>query len=424
MSEQETLRRLIEANPYPGGVGLRSSSPSDAVISLIEERTRTMATKEDIRIPGEARKTPGRGPLIAAAAFVVVLLGVAVGLLVSAGDEPDGNDPAIDPPEETVATTVAADTEANPLPVVDQWVAAMNEGDLEGALAVLSPEASCDLPSGGIDACRDHLGYLIEIGTHFEESSCVESPTYRCNFDLTSELHATMGYPAYTLPMFPTFTLDEDGLLVADFFGNVPVTRPYIPLEAVDLWAYMQPKYPELNIGQPFGPDPYTAEAGVAVMEAAREINDPVRIVEGLQNILGVYAASGIDTCTTGDGNKPCSELLDFYEAIEAGLDLQCDTAAASEDEIPCVLTVDSAIHRALGSGATTEDVTVSYRGGRARGLALEVRFSTDPEVQETFVEFARTQPGLTLANNDRLRFSAETAPLWMAAAEEFAGAR
>jgi hypothetical protein len=410
MTNELAFERLREANPVPEPGSLEQvTSDRDVLLALVMERTETMQTQEHEKVATAPRRP--NGWLIAAAAAAAIV--VTVGLIN-----------LIDQPAETVATTVPVEDEANPLPVLDQWVDAMNQGDLDGALAVLSPEASCDLPFGGLDTCEDHLGYLVEIGTHFEQLSCRESSPYRCSFDLTSELHAVMGYPDYTLPMNPTFTLDDDGLLIADFFGNIPVSKPYIPSEAVDIWGYMQPKYPDLNIGPQFGPDPYTAQVGVAVMEAAREINDPDRVVEQTLNPLSRFSPAGIRTCSTQDGDLQCRDLLEFLEAIGSQLTFECDTASIVDDTISCVVTVDSEIHRTLGSGPSSSEMSLEYAGGRAQRMSMTVLFSADPVVHEAFIEYVRAGGDPALVNNGRLRLNADNGPLWVAAAEDFAATR
>lgn len=400
------FERLREANPVPEPIRLDEAvTDRAALLTAITERKNEMQTQENDRVATRPPAGPRRW-LVAAAVAVVVLAAVSIiALLVR--------------PDNTVATTIPSpETEANPIPILDEWVDAMNQGDLEGALAVLSPEASCDLPFGEVDTCRDHLGYLIAIGTHFEKNSCGESPPYRCGFDLTSELHATMGYPNYALPMNPEVSLDGDGLLVADFFGSIPwETTPYMPADSRDIWSYMGPKYPELRVGQ-FGPSPYTAEAGEAAMDAARELNDPDAVVERVDMLLGRYGAPA-QQCTTQDGNRFCPDLVAFLEAIGATFDLDC--GSASDGQIPCALVVDSDIHQTLDSGPSTGDMTINYRGGRAWTLDVDLWFSADTDVHDAFMAYAESQPGLVNESTGRPIWTAESGPSWVQAAREFA---
>ena len=408
MSSERAFERLRAADPVPQPLLAEElRADSDVLLSAITERMQTMQIQEEQYV----RTSPPQRPnvwLVAAAIALVVVAAVALANLANNSPEP-------------VATTMATEFVANPLPTLDQWAEAMNEGDLDGALALLSSEASCDLPTGSVDTCEDHLGYLIAIGTHFEKTSCREAVPYRCFFDLTSQLHATMGYPDYSLPMMPEVSLDENGHLVADFFGNINTNTPYIPLDAADLWAFMREDYPELNIGLPFGPDPYTAEAGEAAMEAATRLNDPERVIGALHNILSVYAASGIARCSTQDGTVACQALVDFFEAIGATLDFECAIEPASNGEIPCALELDSMIHDALGGGPSQGDMTVVYRGGRTQALSVEVLFAADPAVHGSFMEFAVARPALADGETGRPLWTADTGAAWVAAAEEFA---
>lgn len=408
MTHDLAFARLREANPVPEPLQLDvASTGQDALLASITERTARMQTQEQQQ--REIQPKRPNGWLVAAAAAAIVI--VALGLINLVGET-----------QEPVSTEPPTESLTNPITVADQWVDAMNNGDLQGALSLLSPETSCDLPTptGDVESCEQHLGYLVAIGTHFEKSSCRESAPYRCNYDLTSQLHATLGYPDFSLPMPTVFTLDEDGLLVADFFGSIDTATSYYPTESGELWGVMRSMFPNMEIDITFGPRIYDHDAGVAAMEAARALNDPDKVVTQLSNILALYATSGITQCAAQDGSRDCTNLVDFLEGIHATLSLDCDTAAANDGQIPCEVTIDSAIHETLESDPSSGAMTITYRGGRAQAFSMDVLFAADPDVHSSFMDFARSQPGLFSENTDRAVWTAETGALWLTAAAEF----
>lgn len=300
------------------------------------------------------------------------------------------------------------------------WVAAVNEGDLDAALADLSPDASCDLPVGAFETYEDHLGYLVAIETHIEVRDCRETPPYRCSFSFTSGLHATLGYPSYALPVTTEFALDDQGLLMGDFFSAIDPQTPYFPRESGDLWDWMRPNYPELNIGPTFGPELYDAEAGVAAMEAAREFNGPERIIDQLQGALTTNSLAGVGQCSTGGLSTNCSDLSAFLRSINAQLVLGCDPSTAGAGTITCPVTFDSDVHRALGSEPSGSEMTIVFRGGKAQAIELVLTFAQEQTVNDQFMEFARTVDGLVGESSGRPVWTGETGPGWVAAAEAF----
>ncbi|HVR77610.1 MAG TPA: hypothetical protein VMS99_04380 [Acidimicrobiia bacterium] len=317
---------------------------------------------------------------------MIILIGAAI--VFGGNDEPE-----LVAPTDPVPSTVVS--EVDPRPLSAQWVEAMNQGDLEGALAILSPEASCDLPAGSLVTCQQHLGYLIAIGTHIETRSCREEPPYQCSYGLTSEFHAALGYPDHSLPATTEIGVDQAGLLVADFFGTIDTSSPYWPSEGGDLWGWMQSEYPEMTIHRTFGPDPYDESAGVAAMEAARRFNSPERIVQQIQLSLDSYASSALRQCATQDGPVECTPLMNFLKAIDAELRLECDAVTTEPGVITCPLTIESGIHQALDSEASTSEAVIEYRGGLTQSLQMEIRFADDPAVHDAFVAYAATVDGL-----------------------------
>ena len=384
------------------------SSLAPVLLEAIDERTRPMQTQE-IKPAAPAGRGPRlRGPLLAAAVFTLVLIVAGVAYVLLRGDaEPDAIDGAPN----------------SPIDVLDEWTDAMNEGDVDNALSVLSPEAECSLPVVAPVSCEQHLGYLAAIGTHFEKQSCTAEAPYICSYGLTSQLHATLGYPDYELPMSAEFTLDESGLLVADFFGTVDVTTPYWPTEGGELWSFMIPDYPELNLDGVFGPEIYDRAAGVAAMEGARSFNDPVRIVSEFEDTLrsGFLPSRSPVDCRIDGGPVTCTPLLEFLVGIDAELGFECDGEAASSDRIGCTATIESDIHSALGSGPATAEASFLYRGGRVIAFELSgLPFADSPGVHEAFVAFAAGEEGLVRDGDAVL--TGETAAAWVEAAGSYGG--
>lgn len=410
MSEGTLLQRLRDANPYPHPEDLMEiQRDKTLLLAGIDERSRSMSVQQSPPKPkmDHPRRRSSRH-LVAGLAFASIVLVVGVAMVAMVGD-----------PEPAVTGSTIDAVQNDPLPLVEEWVDAMNRGDLAAALAVLSPETSCDLPNTSPETCEQHLGYLIAIGTHIEKETCRESPPYRCSFGLTSQLHATLGYPDYSLPMRPELSLDGNGLLVADFFGNIDTSTPYFPTEGGDLWGFMRPDHPELDITLPWGPDPYDERAGVVAMEAAREYNSPERVLQALQNTLDVYAASGVRQCISEAGSD-CDAYTDFLEGINARLTWNCDPTRASGGVIVCPVTFDSDIHQAIGSGGAVGEITVTYRGGRAQIVEFALPFAAEAPTQDAFLAYAESVDGL-FSDNGRPVWTAESAATWIAAAQDFA---
>jgi hypothetical protein len=404
----DTFRRYAQLDPASSQDVLPDwSSLAPVLLEAIDERTRPMQTRPTKTRPPAVKRPRFKGPLVAGAVFALVVLIIGVAFILSQDDvQPD----VIDAPETTA------------LEQGDRWAEAMNRGDLDGALALLSPEANCDLPVGEVETCEQHLGYLVAIGTRFEKTSCTEVEPIRCFYQLTSDLHSTLGYPEYSLPMDTAFEVDDSGLLVADFFSTAPVTSySYWPDEAGDLWSFMLPDHPEIVIDRYFGsPNHYDQALGIAAMDSAARFNDPARIFTEFQTSLdrGFLPSVPPARCALPEGTVDCNSLFEFLLSISAGVELNCDYTAAAADTLVCPLTIDSDIHSALGSGPSTTEGTVTYRGGRLQGLTLDLVFSDDPAVQDAFMVFASAQDGLF--SGDVPSYSEETGPAWLEAAREF----
>lgn len=412
MSERTLLQRLQDANPYPHPEDLLEAQREQTqLLADIDERSRSMSVQQSPPRPEtDQPRRWSRRNLVAGLAVAMTVLVVGFVVVAMVGDS-----------DTAVTSSIPDVVQGDPLPLVDEWVDAMNRSDLGAALTVLSPETSCDLPNTAPETCEQHLGYLIAIGTHIERETCAESPPYRCSFSLTSQLHATLGYPDHSLPMRPEVGLDGNGLLVADFFGNIDTSTPYFPSESGDLWSFMRSDYPELNITLPWGPDPYDEVAGVAAMEAAREYNSPERVLQALQSTLEIYVASGVRQCISEAGSE-CAAFTDFLKGINAQLTWGCDPAMARDGVITCPVTVDSDIHRAIGSEPALGEITVTYRGGRAQVVEFALPFAAEAPTHDAFLAYAETVDGL-FTGNGRPVWNAESAAPWIAAAQDFAAA-
>ena len=400
---QNPFERLRSANPVPRSMVEGKSDDHVGLLADIRERAVGPAFVHD----GPVEEPPPERPRawVVAAAIAAMAL-VAVGLLVT-----------LDRSRWPVAGSSADRTMA----MADAWVDAMNRGAVDEALGLLSPEAVCDLrtPTGEVETCEQHLGYIAAIGTHFEKRSCRDAAPHRCSFDLTSDLHATLGYPNHTLQMNVVFRLDERELLQADFFDGADTSDAYYPGDAGEFWAWLANENPHMGVDVDFGPDVYDAAAGEAVMEAAGSFTDPSRIATLVQTALDDRDASGMLQCGTPDGSRPCSDLIAFLGGIDADLDLDCDTAGAVDFTIPCEVTMDSAVHRALGTGPSLSELTIQYRGGGARGFEFDLRLAGDQERHDEMLEYARGYPELYGA---RPVWNAQSGPGWVEAAEELAG--
>jgi len=117
--------------------------------------------------------------------------------------------------------------------------------------------------------------------------------------------------------------------------------------------------------------------------------------VQQLQLALASYASSGLGQCATQQGPVECARLVNFLKAIEAQMSVECDPETAEAGIITCPLTIESGIHQALGSGASTSEAVIEYRGGLTQTLQMEIRFADDPAVHDAFVAYAATVDGL-----------------------------
>jgi len=162
MSADTAFRHLRDANPVPDPAALRERRP-DAVafLATTQQRSRRMQTQDKpINVeqlePPRSPRSRWLIPALAGAATVIVAIVVAVALL-SGDDEPDvTNEPS--PTETTTAADVAVASEVT---VVMSSYEAMNNGDIDGYLALLTEEAS-------VREGRDLLQVLVNMNEQSE----------------------------------------------------------------------------------------------------------------------------------------------------------------------------------------------------------------------------------------------------------------
>jgi hypothetical protein len=396
----------------------QQATPSSTALASIHARIGAQTDQpvvEVIMLEPDPSPPRRRWALVAAAVAVVVLVGGLIYLVADPGDSSPADDPA--PPTTTPAdpSVIEPPSEA----ALAELTAAMDLGELDDVLAVLSPESNCALPGGGSEreTCEQQFGFLLAIGG-FLEPSC-ERPDL-CRLTFGSELHAVMGYPDGRLPI--PFELDGQGR-VAVRFDKAPVERPFVGTgdDTGRLWVRLGQMRPDLDVSANFGPALYDREAGEALMAAATALNDPASVAAALQTAFDEQYLYNPGRCVTQDGSRNCTSLFEFLYAIDADIQLACQSATG--DTVPCSVTMTSDLHAALGSEPTITPAEIVIRGGVVTSLTLEVRFAADPDVNDAFLAHAATVDGLfeQLGSGTRPLLTAESAPAWLAAAQDYA---
>lgn len=152
MSVDTAFRRLQEANPVPRPAALRQRDTDlSSLLTATLERSTDMQTKQPEIEPKE-KKTRVR---VWQMTWVTALVVLSVGLANFASSRPDPN-VAANPPETAHPALVAA----------QGFFGALSDGDLDSALAVLTPDLSEDpLVTNGIE-------FLVALDADWTLSEC------------------------------------------------------------------------------------------------------------------------------------------------------------------------------------------------------------------------------------------------------------
>ena len=200
------------------------------------------------------RRLPARpGWLVAAAVFVVVLIiGIVAALLTGSQDEV----PVVD-------TTPEGVTEA--------LTSAINDGDLEAALALFAEEAQCVGP--GLPTCEDLFGFLIAVDGFVVLNECATNvePYLVCDGYLHTPIHEVLGISIEGLaaqPNFPPGLIVEEGKIIQFNFMT-----PFTGDPAMDdvLWSRLAVIEPDFVNED--GVPRMSAVIVPAVLEAARQVS-------------------------------------------------------------------------------------------------------------------------------------------------------
>lgn len=423
------FRRLADANPVPVPGSLRTERvPAAVFLATTQQRSSTMQTRErNLTVSPEPprRVSTWLKPALAGAVVILITFLIVVFAVGSSERAPD------------VVTTLPSQTslpaapDASVFDRIDQWQAAINAGDLVEVLALLSPESNCDVAAPGtvVETCEQFWGANLGFGAQVELTCSGAEPPLACTLDMTSEAHAALGYPDHVVRSSFPIDIDGDGRLIT---GEVDATAPNFSGGGDDTdfrwWAFMRDMYPAMPISATFGPNPYDAESGTAMLVAAREMNDPHRLASALTTAFESGDFSGVGPmlsrgrCNTDRGSGRCQDVVPFLTLIEAALEMNCEGVEPGNGTITCPATMSSQIHEALGSGPTSFDATFEHRGGAVEVLLLDLAFETDPAADEAFFAHALGQPDLVSQSNPtQPRYSAATADLWIEAAREYA---
>lgn len=428
MRADAAFRRLADANPVPEPGSLRTERvPAAVFLVTTQQRSSTMQTSERTltATPEPPRERPSwLKPVLVGAAAVLAAILIVVFVVGSGEQTPD------------VATTLPTQTslpeapESSVLERIEQWQAAINAGDLEEVLALLSPDSNCDVGAPGtvVETCEQFWGANLGLGAQVDLSCAGAEPPFACILAMNSEAHAALGYPDHNVRSSFPIDIDADGRLIT---GEVDATAPNFSGGGNETdfrwWAFMREMYPEMPISATFGPNPYDAESGAAMLAAAREMNDPHRLASALTTAFesGDFSDVGpmlsLGRCNTDRGSGLCQDVVPFLTLIDASLALQCDGVEPGDGTITCPATMSSRVHDALGSGPTTFDATIEYRGGAVQLLLLDLAFAADPVTDDAFFAYALDQPDLVRRSDaTQPRYSAATADIWIQAAQDF----
>lgn len=386
----------------------------------MQTRERSLATEP----PPQTPRSRWLVPALAAAAAVVL----AIVLVVFLSSADDASPDVVTTLPGLPSTTVPATPEAAARNQVAALVSAANAGDLGGVLAVLSPDAKCDVSAAGTrtETCEQFWGANIAMGGRFDMVCAGATLPFSCSLDMMSESHTALGYPDHVVSSTIPVEIDAEGLLVT---GPVSGTRSNFSGggDATDFrwWRFMQGMFPEMPISGTFGPNPYDAAAGAAMLEAARAMNDPIRLAAALEEAIVTGDFSELDgfittaRCNTDVSTGSCRDLIPFLQSVDASLAIDCPNPAV-DGAITCEMSMFSDIHESLGSGPSTFDGTIEFRGGTVQGLTLDLAFSEDLDEHLRFLESARSRPDLYEPDGERPIFTSDTAPLWLQAAQAF----
>lgn len=410
----DLLDRVRGVNPVPNVFDAAQPGAHESLLTLIDERKATPAPE---RAPGSwiPNRTAVRYALGAA-----LLLIVAIVVVMLFGSPDDAAPDVIEPPPTTLA-----EPSLDPHDLIGVFETAINDSDLDAALATLSNQSVCDIPIPGsrTETCEDFWASNIGIGAHIELTCPESEPPFTCSLALQSEAHAALGFSDHRLTDPASIDVDTDGRLI--LVPRLNPNRPFLGENETDvrMWALMEERYPDMSISSIFGPNPYDGPSGVAILETARVLNDPQRIVAELQRLLGeggdadVLQAVPSAQCDTGIGRSACLQLVAFALRVDATIQFDCGGRQPSEGVLVCPVSVTSQVHQALGSGPTTSEAEIEFRGGAVRNLAFALAFSDDPQTNTAFLDAARAQEALF---DEQAVLTGQSADAWISLAREF----
>ena len=168
MNNAQLLTTLAAANVYHDETPLPESIWADDLALREIERRTAMQTQEE----NTTREQPTRRTtrwLAAAAAAVVVVVGAAVVLFSNSGA---GTPPAITDTTEAIPTTTVVPGSAA-IEMTKAWVAALDAGDAESALALLHPDEFSPDAEGMTGAVE----WLASFGARHSVEDCEASVT-------------------------------------------------------------------------------------------------------------------------------------------------------------------------------------------------------------------------------------------------------
>ena len=442
MTPDDALRAVALADPEPtppAEVEMRAIAA--ALLGQIDEQSRSrpadlgfelseitldapvveLTEFRDVRLPRR---------LVAASLAIAAAIALVVFVTVSRDDDSSELDVIDAPPITTtiVATTVPPSTDgdadaapAGPLSetaLVTDFTEAVNSGDLDVLRAVIATDASCETGLPGPDSCGDFWGNTLAIGGRIELRNCrpaVGPFDERCDLSMTSELHTVMGFDGFDPGGSVLLRTDTDGGLIP--LPQIDPTGSFLdPAGQAEfrLWAYMVERYPELSINPMFGPVPYDYESGLKMLEAGRELNDPIRLAGEVE--AGLDAGGSFGELVQESG------FFRFLDAVNADLEFDCSGRETVGGQVSCPATLVTDVHRTLGSGPVETTLTVAARGGLLATFEPVLLWFDDPTLQADFIAFGRDRGNRFTADNSPV-FNLGTVEDWLATAVEYAGA-
>lgn len=317
--------------------------------------------------------------------------------------------------------TAAADVRSA-LSVARDFANALTDADLDRVLAMLTDDSTCDIrASPHVESCTDTWGFWIGIGASASVERCWETRSRTvCVVDLGSDVHEMAGRPghrvghAFRIVGEDRVRMDAGTPSGSMFWGSESMRNRFE--------EQMHELYPD-RIGAD-GLLRYDVETASMMRHAVAAMIEPAATVEhvvrSLESVSSPSPAPG--RCVTQYGPVGCAPLLRFLRAIETRISLQCDQHRGNITS--CTAEVETDLHAALGSPATTWGVSIIIHSGVLDFIRLDLGFTDDTATHDEFVDFLRTENPDLFSSDGRPLFAAANSDDWLTIADALIATR